>query len=145
MRLSEFLGGALDVGTHVLELVVDTFLQFQLLQVDGVVGVIRHFLVVVLFPGERLRPLDANLDAVVLDDAGEIARQSTLGDELFDGLFHLRTQGFERFFGLVTCHLRSEKLVDYFKISFRHITSPDGGIRFSHRERMPFSGKAVQK
>ena len=28
---------------------------------------------------------------------------------------------------------------------FRHITSPDGGIRFSHRERMPFSGMAVQK
>ena len=40
--LCEFLGGALEVGTHVLELVVDTPLQVELLQVNSVVSDSLH-------------------------------------------------------------------------------------------------------
>ena len=38
---SQFLGGALDVGTHVLELGGYLLLEGELLEVDGVVGVGR--------------------------------------------------------------------------------------------------------
>ena len=52
----EFLGGAFEVGTHVLELGGYLLLQRQLLQVDSVVGVGRDGRVGVLLPCERLGP-----------------------------------------------------------------------------------------
>lgn len=35
MCIRQFLGCALDIGTHVLELLAHAFLQLQLLHVDG--------------------------------------------------------------------------------------------------------------
>ena len=116
MGFGELLGGAFNVGTHVLELRGDLLLEGELLDVDGMVRVGGHGGVGVLLPGVGLRPADDDLDAVVLDGAGEGLAQAAFGDEGFDSFLYLRTERFERCFGFVTCYLRSEKLVDYFVI-----------------------------
>ena len=114
MGSGELLGSTLDIGTHVLEL------RGELLNVDGMVGVGGHGRVGVLLPGVGLRPADDDLEAVIFDGAGEGLAQAALGDEGSDGFLHLRTERFKGFFGLVTCYLRSEKLVDDFKICFHN-------------------------
>ena len=116
MGFGELLGGALDVGTHVLELRGDLLLEGELLNVDGMVRVGGHGRVGVLLPGVGLRPADDDLETVVLDSAGEGLAQAALGDEGLYGFLYLRTERFERCFGFVTCYLRSEKLVDNFVV-----------------------------
>ena len=116
MGFGELLGGALDVGTHVLELRGDLLLEGELLNVDGMVGVRGHGRVGVLLPGVGLRSADDDLDAVVLDGAGEGLAQAAFGDEGSDGFLYLRTERFKGFFGLVACYLRSKKLVDDFVV-----------------------------
>ena len=116
MGFGELLGGAFDVRPHVLELGGDLLLERELLNVDGMVGVRGDGRVGVLLPGVGLRPADDDLDAVVLDGAGEGLAQAAFGDEGLYGFLYLRTERFKGFFGLVTCYLRSEKLVDYFVI-----------------------------
>ena len=120
MGFGELLGGALDIGTHVLELRGDLLLEGELLDVDGMVRVGGHGRVGVLLPGVGLRPADDDLDAVVLDGAGEGLAQAALGDEGSDGFLYLRTECFERCFGFVACYLCCEKLVDNFKICFHN-------------------------
>ena len=120
MGFGELLGSTLDVGTHVLELRGYLLLEGELLHVNGMVGVRGHSGVGVLLPGVGLRPADDDLDAVVLDGAGEGLAQAAIGDEGSDGFLHLRTERFERCFGFVTCYLCSEKLVDDFKICFHN-------------------------
>ena len=112
----ELLGSTLDVGTHVLELRGYLLLEGELLNVDGMVGVRGHGRVGVLLQGVGLRPADDDLDAVVLDGAGEGLAQAALGDEGSDGFLYLRTERFERCFGFITCYLRSEKLVNNFVV-----------------------------
>ena len=116
MGFGELLGSAFDIGTHVLELRGNLLLERELLHVNSVVGVGGDGRVGVLLPGVGLRPADDDLDAVVLDGAGEGLAQAAFGDEGFDSFLYLRTERFERCFGFVTCYLRSEKLVDYFVI-----------------------------
>ena len=116
MGFGELLGGALDVGTHVLELRRNLLLQGKLLDVDGMVRVGSHSRVGVLLPGVGLRPADDDLDAVVLDGAGEGLTQATFGDEGLDGFLYLRTERFEGFFGLVAGYLCCKKLINNFII-----------------------------
>ena len=116
VRFGELLGSTLDVGTHVLELRGDLLLEGELLNVDGMVGVRGHGGVGVLLPSVGLRPADDDLDAVVLDGAGEGLAQAAFGDEGSDGFLYLRTERFERCFGFITCYLRSEKLVNNFVV-----------------------------
>ena len=116
VRFGELLGGAFNVGTHVLELRGDLLLEGELLNVDGMVRVRGHGGVGVLLPGVGLRPADDDLDAVVLDGAGEGLAQAAFGDEGSDGFLHLRTECFERCFGFVACYLCCEKLVDNFVV-----------------------------
>ena len=71
MGFGELLGGALDVGTHVLELRGYLLLQGELLHVDRVIRVRGDRRVGVLLPGVGFRPADDDLEAVVLDGAGE--------------------------------------------------------------------------
>lgn len=85
-----------------------------MLHVNAVIGVGCDGRIGVLLPGEGLRPADDNLDAVVLNGAGEGLRQSSLGDECLHGFFDLRTEGFEVRFGFITSYLCSKKLVDNF-------------------------------
>ena len=117
MGFFELLRRAFEVSTHVLELRRHLLLERELLQVDRVVRVGSDGRVGVLLPRERLGSADDDLKTVVVDGAGEGARQSAFGDEGLHGLFHLRTEGLERRLGFVTCYLRSEKLVDYIIIS----------------------------
>ena len=112
MRLGELLGGALDVRTHVLELLVDTPLDVELLQVDTVVRVGCDLLVRVQFPGERAWSLHANLHAVVLDDACVVRGLALLTDEFAHSLLNLRAQGVEFFLTLVHAQLSCKHLVD---------------------------------
>ena len=121
MGFGELLRRAFDVGTHVLELRGDLLLQRQLLHVNSVVGVGGDGGVGVLLPGVGLRPADDDLDAVVLDGAGEGLAQAAFGDEGSDGFLYLRTERFERCFGFVTCYLCSEKLVNDFKIGIHNV------------------------
>ena len=116
MGFLEFLRRAFEVSPHVLQLCRHLLLQRQLLHVNSVVGVGGDGGVGVLLPREGLRSADDDLDAVVLDGAGEVGRQPLLFDELPDSGFHLRTETLQRRFGFVTCYLRSEKLVDNFII-----------------------------
>ena len=116
MGFGELLGGTLDVGTHVLELRGYLLLQGELPDVDGVVGVGGHSRVGVLLPGVGLRPADNDLDAVVLDGAGEGLAQTTFGDEGLDGILYLRTERFEGFFGLVAGYLCCKKLINNFVV-----------------------------
>ena len=113
MGFFEFLRGALEVGTEVLQLRCHLLLEGELLHVDGMVRVGGDGRVGVLLPRERLGPADDDLDAVVLDRAGEGLTHATLGDECLYGGFHLRTQTLQGRFGFVTCYLCSEKLVNY--------------------------------
>ena len=92
MGFGELLGGALDIGTHVLELRGYLLLQGELLDVYRVVRVGGHSRVGVFLPCVGLRPADNDLDAVVLDGAGEGLAQATFSDEGLDGFFHLRTE-----------------------------------------------------
>ena len=112
MGFFEFLGRAFEVGTEVLQLRCHLLLEGKLLHVDGMVGVGGDGRVGVLLPRERLGSADDDLDAVVLDCAGEGTRQAFFGDECLHGFLHLRTEGFEGRLGFVTCYLRSEKLVN---------------------------------
>ena len=91
MRQGEFLGSAFDIRTHVFELLVDTPLDVKLLEVDAVVRVGCDLLVGVQFPGIGLGLLYADLEAVVLDDACEACRQTTVADKLLDSFLYLRT------------------------------------------------------
>ena len=116
----ELLGSTFEVRPHVLELRGYLLLEGELLNVDGMVGVRGDGRVGVLLPGVGLRPADDDLDAVVLDGAGEGLAQAAFGDEGSDGFLYLRTERFKGFFGLVACYLRSEKLVNYFKICFHN-------------------------
>ena len=116
VRFGELLGGSLDVGTHVLELGGYLLLQGELLDVDRVVGVRGDGRVGVLLPGVGLRPADDDLEAVVLDGAGEGLTQTTLGDEGLDGFLYLRTEDLEGFFGLVAGYLCCKKLIDNFVV-----------------------------
>ncbi len=109
---SQFLGGALDVGTHVLELGGYLLLEGELLEVDGVVGVGGDGRVGVLLPGEGLRPADDDLDTVVLDRAGEVLTQAFLGDDSFYCLLHVLAQAVHGGITLVGSDLCCEKLVD---------------------------------
>ncbi len=114
MGFGELLGGALDVRTHVLELRGYLLLQGKLLDVDGVVRVGGHNRVGVLLPGVGLGSADDDLDAVVLDGAGEGLAQTTLGDEGLDGFLYLRTEALQGFFGLVAGYLCCKKLINNF-------------------------------
>ena len=116
MSFFEFLRGAFDVGTEVFELGSHLLLERELLHVDRVVGVGGDGRVGVFLPCERLGSCDDNLETVVLNRAGEIRRLALLFDERLHSGFHLRTERFQRCLGFITCYLRSEKLVDYFKI-----------------------------
>ena len=116
MGFLKLLRRAFEVSTHVLQLRRHLLLERELLQVDRVVRVGSDGRVGVLLPRERLGSADDDLKTVVVDGAGEGARQSAFGDEGLHGLFHLRTEGLERRLGFITCYLRSEKLVDYFII-----------------------------
>ena len=116
MGFFEFLRGALEVGPEVLELRCHLLLEGELLEVDGMVGVGGYLGTGVLLPREGLGPADDDIDAVVLDGAGEVGGLALLLDECLHGGFHLRTEGFEGCFGFVTCYLCSEKLVDNFVV-----------------------------
>lgn len=116
MGFGELLGGALDVGTHVLELRGNLLLQGELLEVDGMVRVRGDGRVGVLLPGVGLGSADDDLEAVVLDGAGEGLTQTTLGDEGLYSFLYLRTERFEGFFGLVAGYLCCKKLIDNFII-----------------------------
>ena len=96
MGFGELLRRAFEVGTHVLELRGDLLLEGELLNVDGMVGVGGHGRVGVLLPGVGLGAADDDLDAVVLDGAGEGLAQAALGDEGLYGFLYLRTECFER-------------------------------------------------
>lgn len=112
----ELLRRAFEVRTEVLQLRRHLLLQRQLLHVNSVVGVGGHCRVGVLLPGVGLRPADDDLDAVVLDGAGEGLAQATFGDEGLDGILYLRTERFEGFFGLVACYLCCKKLINNFVV-----------------------------
>ena len=116
MGFSELLGSALDVGTHVLELRGNLLLQGELLHVDRVIRVGGHGGVGVLLPGVGFRPADDDLEAVVLDGAGEGLTQTTFGNEGLYGFLYLRTERFKGFFGLIACYLCCKKLIDNFVI-----------------------------
>ena len=113
VRFLEFLGGVFEILSNGLDVVLE-------LLVTGVEPlVIIEVLVldlVVLLPGDDLGAAHNDLDAVVLDGAGEGLTETPFGDECFDGFLYLRTQGFERFFVLVGSDLCCEKLVNNFKI-----------------------------
>ena len=95
MGFLKLLRRAFDVRTHVLELRGDLLLEGELLNVDGMVRVGGDRRVGVLLPGVGLRPADDDLDAVVLDGAGEGLAQAAFGDEGSDGFLHLRTERFK--------------------------------------------------
>ena len=116
MGFGELLGGAFDVGTHVLELRGNLLLQGELLDVDRVVRIRGHCPVGVLLPGLGFRLADGDLDTVVLDGAGEGLTQTTLGDEGLDGILYLRTERFEGLFGLVAGYLCCKKLINNFVV-----------------------------
>ena len=120
MGFLKLLRRAFEVSTHVLELRGNLLLERELLHVNSVVGVGGDGRVGVLLPGVGLRPADDDLEAVVFDGAGEGLAQAAFGDEGFDSFLYLRTERFERCFGFVTCYLRSEKLVNDFKICFHN-------------------------
>ena len=116
MRGFEFLRRAFDVGTEVFELGSHLLLERELLHVNSVVRVGGDRRVGVLLPCERLGSCDDDPETVVLNRAGEIGRLALLFDERLHSGFHLRTERFQRCFGFITCYLRSEKLVNHFKI-----------------------------
>ena len=111
VRLGEFLGGALEVRTRFLDVLLELLVVAVQLLVEVEVGV---FNLGVLLPCVGDRSAYNDLEAVVLDRAGVVLRQSSLFDERLYRLFYLRTQGLKRRLGFITCYLRSEKLVDYF-------------------------------
>ena len=108
VRFLEFLGGVFEILSNGLDVVLE-------LLVTGVEPlVIIEVLVldlVVLLPGDDLGTAHYDLDAVVLDGAGEGLTQTTFGDEGLYGFLHLRTERFEGFFGLVAGYLCCKKLV----------------------------------
>ena len=116
MGFFELLRRTFEVRPHVLQLCRHFLLQRQLLHLDSVIGVRGHSRVGVLLPGVGLRPADDDLEAVVLDSAGEGLAQTTFGDEGLDGFLYLRTERFEGFFGLVACYLCCKKLINNFII-----------------------------
>ena len=105
----EFLRLAFEVGTCILDIV------FQLL-VHAMQALVI-FKVVVLdlgveMPGVGLGALHADMEAVVLDDAGERAGQTALADEFAHGLFYLRAQSVDGSVVLVGCRDGCKHLVD---------------------------------
>ena len=143
MCLGQFLLRALEICPRLF----DIGLQLGVIAVQLLVIVECRVLdVVVLLPCVRRRPLHADLNAVVLQHAGEGARQPTLGDKGTHGLFYLRTLGFNRFFTLVSTHLFVEHLVNDLIIDFRHNAPPSGGLRAPHCEGclFPNGGAKVQ-
>ena len=112
MRLGKFLGGALDVRTHVLELLVDTPLDVELLQVDTVVRVGCDLLVRIQLPCVRAWSLHADLEAMVLDDACVVCGLALLTYQFAHSLLNLRAQGVEFFLTLVHAQLSCKHLVD---------------------------------
>ena len=111
VRLGEFLGGALEVRTRFLDVLLELLVVAVQLLVEVEVGVLN---LGVLLPCVGDRSAYDDLEAVVLERAGVVLRQSSLFDERLYRLFYLRTQGLKRRLGFITCYLRSEKLVDYF-------------------------------
>ena len=116
MGFLELLRGTFEVSPHVLQLCRHLLLQRQLLHVNSVVGVGCDGRVGVLLPCKRFGSADDDFDAVILDSTGESAWQSSFSDKCLDGFFYLWTECVDSCFGFVTCYLRSEKLVNYFKI-----------------------------
>ena len=112
MRLGEFLSRTFDVCPHVFQLVTDALLEFQLLHIDGVIGVGRDGRIGVLLPCLGSRTLHADFEPVVLQQTLEVLRQPLLGDKRFDCRFDIRTEGLEGCFTFVGAHLSCEKLVN---------------------------------
>ena len=109
VRLGEFLGGALEVRASLFDVLLKLLVVAVQLLVEVEVGVLN---LGVLLPCVRSRTTNDDLEAVVLDRAGVVLRQSSLFDERLYRLFYLRTQGFEGCFTLVCAHLSTEKLVN---------------------------------
>ena len=109
VRLGEFLGGTLEVRASLFDVLLELLVVAVQLLVEVEVGVLN---LGVLLPGVGDRSAYDDLEAVVLERAGVVLRQSSLFDERLHGLLYLRTQGLKGCFTLVCAHLSTEKLVD---------------------------------
>ena len=141
MGFGELLGGAFDVGTHVLELRGNLLLQGELLDVDRVVRIRGHSRVGVLLPGVGFRPADDDLDTVVLDGAGEGLTQTTLGDEGLDGILYLRTERFEGLFAGLSFNIMCKSFVLGFDLTNGHSTLTSSNQNFRGLRGTPRGGK----
>ena len=118
MRFGELLSRTLEVRPRLF----DILLQLLVIPVQLLVEVeVRILDLGVLLPRVLRRTTHHDLKPRRLDGTGEGLAQAAFGDEGLYGFLHLRTECFERCFGLVTCYLRSEKLVNDFKICFHNV------------------------
>ena len=76
----EFLAGAFHVATQVFDVRLQLLVHRVLFLVVVEVFVLD---LAVELPGVGLRPLHADLKAVILDDAGELTGQTLLADKLY--------------------------------------------------------------
>ena len=109
VRLGEFLGRTLEVRTRLLDVLLELLVVAVQLLVEVEVGVLN---LGVLLPGVRSRAANDDLEAVVLERAGEVRGLALLTNQFLHGLLYLRTKGFKGCFTLVCAHLSTEKLVD---------------------------------
>jgi len=110
-------GGTLHVGTQLLGVALQLLVHVVLLLVVG--EVVIHDLGVHL-PGVGRRTLHTDLEPVVRYRPLEVAGQTSFGDQLPDGFFHLGTQRLDGFFTLVLAQHGAEHLVNDLIIVLRH-------------------------
>ena len=131
VRFGEFLGSAFEVCAGFLGVGLELFVEAVQTLVVVEISVLD---LGVLLPGVGGWSLHSDLDAVVLEDAGERAGQSALADKFAHSLFYLRAQCVNAFLTLVLAQHSAEHLVDDRKINCFHNASSFGGLRLPQCE-----------